>query len=681
MLVGVVTRTGHDKYEERIASVWPLFEAKGSSWEPVRDHEQEFPPRGNLFWPRAQNFDRGALVQFRSKENNVRKEGGDDFMVVDPRPVHEVIDLRRYGDCEGVRRALAAGIPGVPAGRHLVWCEGNRVVGPVQLILNSTGETTLDRNNRAQIGCFEFTSGEILTFTSEDGPRAVVIKMGQPQSFVDWDEDALVLRRAVKHAVESSSSAQFPRQAIDEFAERLVRDGASSENRLEQYRFERLRGIAKSAAMLRDAREEVVQFLLKHPVVVAELTAAREAEAERVRVETEAALRGAREEAARLEKRSAELLAANKDASQRLSEVEAKVAKECADAERKVQERLSVMLRDAPGLLAEVSLLKPFFGKQDEVASPAPVLYPAWKRDSKPITNPTELRRRFIGAFKSFGIEPATYQPIHATFVGGLLPVLGGSRAVEALQAYAHVVAGGRCAVVQVTSAVADVQDVFGRVVQGRFVPEASGLIDIVRAANSSTGLFVVVLEGINRGPTESYLLPLIRSAVRRSGEISLFHPMAVSSNDPYRGEARFRWPENLLVAATVLEGPTTLPVAPDLWADGAYVEVQVGPRGGVPGEAGDISPELFQPDLGKVDVEWMKEFLPSAQGTAFRFESGLRTVVNDGLRMAVARAVVVPVAASLADEAERLQVCKEAERELGASIEEVVAAARRRLT
>jgi hypothetical protein len=680
-LVGYINGTKLDKNEVRVAWMRPLFELKGNLWEPVEDAEEEFPARGYVFWYDAQNLERGTPVLFRARENAVRREGGDDFVVDDARPLHEVIDLHQYGDCEGVRKALRAGIPGIPTGKLLVACEGGLVVGPVQLTPNIAGDTTLDHSSLAQIGCFKFTSNELLTFASESGPRAVVVKLGHPQALVDWDDDAPVVRRAIRHACESDISVQFSKLAIDEFADRLVRNGASGDNSLEQYRFRRLRSVAMSAEVFRAAHEEVVQFLLAHPLVVAELRTVREAEERRVRVETEGALRNAREEIALLERKKTELLDSNQEAAARLSESESKTARECANAEKKVQERLNAVLGSVPGLLADVSLLKPFLGRQVEASSAASVSCPAWKRGASLLATPTDLKRRLIGAFKSYGIAPATYQPIHAAFVGGLLPVLGGCRAVEALQAYAHAIAGGRCAVVQVTSTVADVQDVFGRVVDGRFVPEASGLIDIVRAAKSSSGFFVVVLEGINRGPTESYMLPMIRAAVQRSGEIPLFHPAAVPSTDAYHCEARIKWPENLLLAATVLEGPTTLPIAPALWADSAYVDVLAGPRDGVPGEPWDVSPELFLPGREKVDVEWVREVLSGAEEPAFRFQAGLQTVASDGFEMAVARSVIVPMAASIPDEAERDWVAKQAEVELKVSIDDLIAAARRRLT
>jgi hypothetical protein len=98
------------------------------------------------------------------------------------------------------------------------------------------------------------------------------------------------------------------------------------------------------------------------------------------------------------------------------------------------------------------------------------------------------------------------------------------------------------------------------------FVPHPAGLIDVVRAARENEGPFLVVLDGAYRGPTDSYLRPLIRPVRNHAASIPLFHPQAIDASDPYRSEARVQWAPNLLLAATAIEGPTTVPVAPDIW-------------------------------------------------------------------------------------------------------------------
>ena len=68
-----------------------------------------------------------------------------------------------------------------------------------------------------------------------------------------------------------------------------------------------------------------------------------------------------------------------------------------------------------------------------------------------------------IPALRALGVATTSYQLIHAAFASGFVPVVSGARALEALEAYAHVMCGGRQVVVEVTSAIADVQDLFGK--------------------------------------------------------------------------------------------------------------------------------------------------------------------------------------------------------------------------
>lgn len=294
-----------------------------------------------------------------------------------------------------------------------------------------------------------------------------------------------------------------------------------------------------------------------------------------------------------------------------------------------------------------------------------------------------------IAAFKGAGLPTAAYQPLHAAFASGLLPVVAGSRAIDALHAYAHVATGGRSLLIQANSALADVQDIFGRVAQRRYVPHPAGLIDIVRAARKSDGLFLVMLDGINRGATESFLLPLMRTAVRHSGAIALFHPSAVEPGDPYRMERRIEWPRHLLLAATLVEGPTTLPVAPDVWNDSVLIQMDLeGARGLPSGSAGDPSEldpsgPLFAAPPSAEHCEWIQEVVPSVRSVAERYEGGLRTVSNEAtaIQQNVVKGVIVPFLASIEDEAARAVEAKAAEKAFGKSLGPWISLARRRVS
>ena len=244
-LLGVVTGTKPDKWGEPVAWVRPLIDT--ADWREA--DPKEFPKRGYLFWPQAKDAVRDGLVFVRARENTVRlPEIKDDFMVVEPHPALEVLDLRQIGSPEQVRVALSAGIrlPATPLPRMFIWCSENTVVGPVGLVVGASG-TSLEKNNRNRIACFHLKHGEVRTVSYDGLTRHVVTKnnLGSPDGFVDWDDDKQVVRRALEFAVESAkrSGAVFERtkQLVEEAAEELTKKGSPADLQLDLYRLERAR--------------------------------------------------------------------------------------------------------------------------------------------------------------------------------------------------------------------------------------------------------------------------------------------------------------------------------------------------------------------------------------------------------------------------------------------------------
>ena len=253
-------------------------------------------------------------------------------MAVDAQPVLEVVDLRSVGNCEHVRRALTSGLhlPGLPSLRPLIWCKGDFVVGPVSLVTGANHETTIERNNRAQIPSFRLGAGEIRQFEYDGATRLIVPKanLGPPYGYVDWDDDKQVVRRAIEYGVErakaSRGSVEFSRHMIDDAAEELTKNGSSADLRLRLYRLERSRFAGGGReAIGRRYRRGCRPALLKHPSVAEEIAQLKLSEREKARTDAEAPLTSEREELARVkEKRSAAHAALN-SAQKSLADTEA----------------------------------------------------------------------------------------------------------------------------------------------------------------------------------------------------------------------------------------------------------------------------------------------------------------------------------------------------------------------
>jgi hypothetical protein len=514
------------------------------------------------------------------------------------------------------------------------------------------------------------------------------------------------VRRALEFAIESAkrSGAVFERtkQLVEAASEQLTKGGSPADLQLDKYRLERARPLIKQIQHLDGIATEVVNALRKHPAVVKEFDELKTKEGEDARAEAEAALKSKREELVRLERERGVAEAALTEATRAARNAEAEAIRRGSEIEEQLRAQIAEVVNGAPALLAQVSLLRPFLGGGAPLSREArsAVVYPPWKVGKIPLSAIKDLRARIVPVMKGLGIPPQTWQRVHSAFAARLLPLLAGPRALDALRAYAHVATGGRMVVVQVTTALTESSDIFGRVDSARrsFVPHPAGLIDVVSAAKQSDGLMLVVLDGANRGATESYLLPLVRSAVRQSNPIALFHPSAVSGNDPYRAQAPIEWPGNLLLAATLVEGPTTLPLAPDLWADSVLIQTDAegatAPAVPVqtPADFSEIDPRSNLLAIGSAHdaptSDWIDDIVKSSSvcEVARRFEQAFHAIQNDpaALQREVVNAVLVPFLASVQDDEERGAQVAEAKKTLGAKgavdLPEAVARARRKI-
>ena len=147
-------------------------------------------------------------------------------MAVDPQMAFEVIDLRAVGDCEQVRLALTYGIelPYLASPKYLIRCADDLVVGPITLVFDSSGKATLEKNNRARIHCYQLAENAFLGINSNGETRTILAGNlpPTPYSYVDWDEDRLVMRRAIEAAAKTERKRHKPAEATDRGCDRAT---------------------------------------------------------------------------------------------------------------------------------------------------------------------------------------------------------------------------------------------------------------------------------------------------------------------------------------------------------------------------------------------------------------------------------------------------------------------------
>ena len=605
-----------------------------------------------------------------------------------------------------------AKLSGVHIGRVLLWCDGNACVGPVGLVPGPAG-TTLEKSNRHRIPTFRLKREDIKAVSYDAATRYVLskAKLGAPDGYVDWDDDRQVVKRAIEYSIEvakrSGTTIDRAKQLVEESLDQLDVRSSQADLRLELYRLQRAAPVVESVVQSKEVAAAFLNSLRELPAIKQELDQAKLEERGLIRSQMENALRTEREELAKVKSERERAQSALNDTLMQIRQREEEARNTARALDEQIRKTIADAVNSAPAVLSQVALLKPFLerGTESEALQEHPqskkrpvYAHPTWKLGATPLTALKDLRPRMLSAFKAAGIPVPAWPRLHAAFVARLFPVITGPRAIDALAAYAQVAASGRISVVQVTGALSEPGDIFGRLdpATRSFIPHPAGLIDIVAAARESTGLMLIVLDGANRAATESYLLPLVRATQGRTWSIPLFHPSAIDAEDPYRVYARIEWPKNLLLAATLVEGPTSLPFAPDLWAHSVLVQTEDDTESGGPGpkyaEISEIDPAssllLGGTPSESGSGEWFEEILKAnaLREVASRYQHALKLVQNDSaaLQRDLLNAVVIPSLASIPDDVQRSAAVNEVKKALGpksnAGITEAVEAARRRV-
>jgi hypothetical protein len=131
---------------------------------------------------------------------------------------------------------------------------------------------------------------------------------------------------------------------------------------------------------------------------------------------------------------------------------------------------------------------------------------------------------------------------------------------------------------VPVSAGYIDPTDLLGRVdpSSGRLVRHPCGLLDELLSPPTDELIHLVVLDGVNRAPVESYLLPLLAchadANVSRGRSYPLVGAEGHAASLGLSPDGRVAWPPNVLLAGTIELGSTFLPLPSEAWRHGTLL-------------------------------------------------------------------------------------------------------------
>jgi hypothetical protein len=589
-----------------------------------------FPSHGCIHWHDADYgglASKGRLVSFEVDPEVDRPDRSERYQLSNPDEAWEVIDLRRWQSDVDVQRALtnSAGAllrPEPLSMRALIWLPSGACAGPFRLKHGTTeGAYCVDApaigSDLTRVSSWQPDLGDVNAVFLDGyrrffvGPFVRFSSNTRPQN---WAPDEQVARRVLDllrkmdpesiDRVNRAHKIEVTSKLFDAYLE-CVDFGRIGKlvPEVERARAERLRALQKAIADDEALLDDVLTNLQSIPsvqkamadradVMVQELAEARRAEQEPALREAEAEMERVREASAKCR---GELAAIEAELAQKQSELDSAVA----GYEEALGERLAALVTRPESAFAELSIVRALTQALDrgnalDAVRPTPAAARALDdNDIGALEEPTrefrppirclddagQISVALVRAARAADASRQAMLAVHGALTAGLVPVVDGPRAYALLRAYGHVVAGGRVHWVPITPSTLEPADLLGRreAASGRILPAASGLLEAIANATDQDELHLVIFDGCNRAPADSYLLPILQSAeAQRSGDqtraIPIASPAGLAEDDPYRRFARLQWPSNVLIACVPVDGSATLPLARSVWRHCAMV-------------------------------------------------------------------------------------------------------------
>ena len=735
---------------QQIALLAPLYllNAQTGVWVVIEDVEKKFPNRGCVTWIKpAEEAIVGSIWTFTYEPHpsfDSRDPRHDRYRInweKLPQQLREVIDLRAKHAEETFKRVdQGLNLSFIPARSPYVVLDEQTWAGPLRLVQDRDQDRwMLDEHQRKlPIPRVARLPEENLVHLYVDGKRTflrdnapVPTKLGE----LDWAPDHLIIQRLLTTARKNQGLAKSLtltkatiQQAIE--ALRTGDDGVTTQQIARAHSY---------LANLERVKHDLHSFeseLLALPAVAERIAQAERNGRESARKHAEAeAIAQARQELERLHEEQRQLTHTIQTQQAQLVEIERQsqaveqTAKAAVDAEMHrheaelgalnaqvaerrrqlsdqieiadaaITQRVAELIAKPAEALAQIALVRAALGVAHPVDSgpsgtcrailpPASVLFD----DGGKVEDQQKLVVLARRALLAAGLPDLSSRPIHAALVAGMVPLVNGAGALEALEQYAHVTVGGRMLWCSVTPTTLEPADLLGRYDASarQFAPHPSGLLDLLiyaRQPEQRERLFLAVLDGVNRAAADAYLLPLLtcyRSTRREDARrtLRLAHPGVFTAEDPYFAATELAWPSNVLLAGTITDGAATIPLPPSLWADAFYVDLEattsavkvasneVPPRSSVSlrhwSSWQALSPSDVQVGLEaleKLNVDGVRLPTPIARSFARAYTASRRCVKTseDALKLAV-RGSLVPYALASQQQEALTQVLEVAE-------------------
>ena len=580
---------------ERHATLEPLVKScdKGVDWETRIDNvTEEFPSRGCVHWyAHPRELKEGDLLQFDVKLQPYYDESPDrdKYEVLTHKWATEVIDIRDVGSERGIRSLLAnQGVPLdiTPMGnRCILRIQGEKWVGPIHLVRRNRTSSWVfaPEQDLKSIRCWGIPQEQIQKVEWE-GTRYLLPpkheKPGRHIGFISWEANEVlakqVLNKLLKQDRKTAEALNITKEVFKKYIETIERAGLLDQ---ELTYCERIREILDVILVNEELLDEAARACFAMSPVKKKMEEKATEEYQKILDGSEARLNKdlavKREELSALIRTLSDKEKELSSADKRNQALDAKLDKRVSEFDSELETKLRGLSEKPEKFFAEMAVAKALISHASPNLNKPRV--PAKKHiGSVDMSIPIiEESKKFIGdlskRFLDSQISPSVGYTLHSVLLAGLVPVLIGPEAYEAVSLYADCVSGGVFHWIPVGGSLFEPSDLLAKFDPNSrcLIPHPGGLIDLL--LDESDNVHVVVLEGFNRAAVDGYLIPLLQSRQdltlgRKPRAIPLAPPGFACEEDAYAGVSSIAWSHNVLLILCPSIGVSTLPVPKELW-------------------------------------------------------------------------------------------------------------------
>lgn len=583
--------------EAKLAWAKPLVESSQDrrAWEgPVENAAQNFPDKGLVFWfEPPHGIKEGEFWEIEVEEHpqydGLRRS--EKYQVVTfQRPI-EVVDVRGWTENELRRKLNSDGIPidTTPLRPEVIfWTAKNRWIGPVEITQTSSSRWVQSVSDPTRLDCW-IPDQDAYCELQLGGPRLLVAPghdFGERCGYANWASDvefATGLLKRIRKLDKSAYEALDVTYAVFEKYQKVLAAADLSGHNLqhEEARLERIEDLVDRIESNEKLLTQTVHSLLESSVVQSDIEKIKQDLRSEIKVEIEREimkdLNSERDKLKKLKSEIDDKQTELKNVTSKVEYEEKRLDDQVKSFESALREKLNELARvELQDLFADSVTLRTMLSIGGDApstpTSESHSSFTLWK-DSTEYTVLKEVEEAASVFTKQLianevGSKAMALDTCSA-FLGSGAVCLSGSSINQVLDLFADTVTGGRLLWIPVPGGSIAPADFLVSWKDGSITPHPNGLLETLIEAESSDELYLVVFEGFDRAPIESYLYPLLASLSEslRSDHSRRSVPLPAKTTVAGASVSRVAWPSNVLMACTPTGGTTAnLPIPRNFW-------------------------------------------------------------------------------------------------------------------